>query len=95
VWRQSERWINLSLAQVIYIIKRDYTLVLCTLYTAQKIRGKRIYAYSEKEKLLVNNVLFIRETSKFLLVSASSLTKKLDTDIPFKGYYYYSTPYIF
>lgn len=65
-----------------------------TLLAAQKVRGKPIYVYSEKDKMLVNNSPFIsiRETSKHLPVSPGTLAKILNTEKLFKGYYYYSFP---
>jgi hypothetical protein len=65
-----------------------------TLLAAQKIRGKLIYVYSEKDKSLINNLPFIsiRDTVKHLPISSGTLIKKLDTSIPIKGYYYYSIP---
>lgn len=65
-----------------------------TLFAAQKIRGKLIYVYSEKDKSLMNNSPFIsiRETVKHLPICFNTLIKKLDTGIPYKGYYYYSLP---
>lgn len=65
-----------------------------TLLVAQKVKGKSIYVYSEKDKTLINNSPFIsiRETSKHLSISTSILAKILDTGKLFKGYYYYSFP---
>ena len=61
---------------------------------AQKVRGKPIYVYYEKDKTLVNNSPFIniRDTYKHLPVSTGTLVKILDTGKLFKGYYYYSFP---
>ena len=52
-----------------------------TLLAAQKVRGKSIYIYTEINKTLVNNSPFIsiRETSKHLPISTSTLGKMLDT----------------
>lgn len=63
-----------------------------TLSAAQKVKGKLIYVYSEKNKYLINNAPFIsmRETAKYLPINPGTLKRKLDTGIPFKGYYYYS-----
>jgi NUMOD1 domain len=62
-----------------------------TLFATQKIKGKLIYVYSDKDKSLVNNLPFIsiRDTAKHLSISPGTLKRKLDTGIPFKGYYYY------
>jgi group I intron endonuclease len=56
--------------------------------------GTKIYAYDVTNFNLVNNEPFrsIRKASKILPISANSLSKKLDTGKPFKGYYYYSKP---
>lgn len=56
--------------------------------------GTKIYVYDITKFSLVNNKPFrsIRRASKFLPISASTLSKKLDTDKPFKGFYYYSKP---
>jgi group I intron endonuclease len=63
-----------------------------TLLAAKKVRGKPIYVYSLKDGTLINNSPFmsIRDTAKYLLINAGTITKKLDTGIPFKGYLYYS-----
>ena len=52
----------------VYFGKR---LHLSTLLVAQKVRGKLIYVYSEKDKTLINNLPFIsmRETCKHLPIS--------------------------
>jgi group I intron endonuclease len=67
-----------------------------TLLAAQKARGKTIYVYNENDLSLVNNNPFIsiRETAKNLLISPSTLVKKLDSGIAFRGYYYYSKPLV-
>lgn len=63
-----------------------------TLLVTQKIRGKLIYVYNEKDLSLVNNIPFIsiREGVKNLPISPGTLIKKLDSSLPFKGYYYFS-----
>lgn len=73
----------------VYFGKRLHPL---TLLWAQKVRGKSIYVYSEKDKILINNSPFIsiRGISKHLPISPSTLAKILDTVRLFKGYYYYS-----
>lgn len=65
-----------------------------TLLAAQKVRGKLVYVYYSKNKLLVNSSPFvsIREAAKSLPISPVTLIKKLDTGKRFKGYYYYSFP---
>lgn len=67
-----------------------------TLLAAQKSRGKTIYVYNENDLSLVNNNPFIsiRETAKNLLISPSTLVKKWDSGIAFRGYYYYSKPLV-
>jgi NUMOD1 domain len=66
------------------------------LLAAQKARGKTIYVYNENDLSLVNNNPFIsiRETAKNLFISPSTLVKKLDSGIAFRGYYYYSKPLV-
>ena len=56
--------------------------------------GTKIYVYDITKFSLVNNKPFrsIRSASKVLPISANTLSKKLDTGKPFKGYYYYSKP---
>jgi len=63
-----------------------------TLLAAQKIRGKLIYVYNEKDLSLVNNIPFvsIREIAKNLPINPGTLVKKLYFGLPFKGYYYFS-----
>jgi group I intron endonuclease len=65
-----------------------------TLDAARLIRGKKIYVYEGDNLSLVNNSPFlsIRETVKYLPISNVTLKSKLDKGIPFKGYYYFSTP---
>jgi group I intron endonuclease len=59
--------------------------------------GTKIYVYDSTNLKLLNDKPFrsIRMASKILPVSPDTLLKKLDTDKPFKGYYYYSNPKIF
>lgn len=58
--------------------------------------GTKIYVYDITKFNLVNNKPFrsIRSAAKVLPISANTLSKKLDTNKPFKGYYYYSKPQI-
>jgi hypothetical protein len=55
-------------------------------------RGKKVYVNCEINMCLVNNKPFvsIREAAKYLTISSSTLVKKLDSSIPFKGNFYYS-----
>jgi len=63
-----------------------------TILVSQKARGKMVFVYSEKGMDLVNDKPFIsiREAAKSLPISPSTLVKKLDSGIPFKGFFYYS-----
>jgi group I intron endonuclease len=65
-----------------------------TLEAARLIKGKKIYVYYADNLSLVNNSPFlsIRETVNCLPISAVTLKSKLDKGIPFKGYYYFSSP---
>jgi hypothetical protein len=64
--------------------------------------GTKIYVYDITKFSLVNNKPFLRSSIRsvsteksftyFNSDSANTLTKKLDTGKPFKGYYYYSKP---
>jgi hypothetical protein len=47
------------------------------LLAAQKVRGKWIYVYYEKDKTLINNSPFIsiRKTSNYLPISPGTLAK--------------------
>ena len=60
---------------------------------AAELKGIKVYAYSQNTFELVNNKPFrsIRDTVKQLPISANTLSKKLDTGKPFKGYYYFSS----
>ena len=60
---------------------------------AAELAGTKVYAYDATTFTLINDTPFrsIRATAKVLPVSASSLPNKLDTGVPFKGYYYYTT----
>jgi group I intron endonuclease len=63
-----------------------------TLLAAKNARGKVVYVYNEKDMHLVNDKPFasIRDTVKYLPISPVTLAKKLDTGVPFKGYFYFS-----
>jgi group I intron endonuclease len=65
-----------------------------TLDAAVLATATPIYAYDVDTFTLVNGIPFqsIRETSKHLPIGASTLPLKLDTNKPFKGYFYYTTP---
>lgn len=65
-----------------------------TLDAAVLATATPIYAYDVDTFTLVNGVPFqsIRETAKHLPIGASTLPLKLNTNKPFKGYFYYSTP---
>jgi group I intron endonuclease len=69
-------------------------LHLSTVLASQMARGKRVYVYYERDRSLVNNAPFIsmRETAKYLPINPGTLSKKLDSGKPFKGYLYYSAP---
>lgn len=61
---------------------------------AAEFSGLKVYVYDELSFSLVNGVPFrsIRQTANAMPISASTLPNKIDTGIPFKGYYYYSNP---
>jgi group I intron endonuclease len=63
-----------------------------TLDAAAAVLGKPIYVYKEKDFELVNGKPFrsIRDAVKNLPISQTTLPKKLDSNKPFKGYYYYT-----
>ena len=58
------------------------------------LKGKSVYVYDVISLTLVNDKPFrsIRETVKFMPISANSLSLKINTNNPFKGFYYYSYP---
>jgi hypothetical protein len=64
-----------------------------TLDAAIEVLGKLIYVY-DKNFNLINNKPFrsMREVSNFTTISRNTLSKKLDSGLLFKGYYYYSKP---
>jgi len=68
------------------------SLPMHILDTAASLSGTPIYVYDEERFSLVNGVPFrsIRDTAKYLPISPVTLPKKLNTNKPFKGYYYYS-----
>jgi len=70
------------------------SLPKATLDAAAELAGTPIYVYTEDNFTLVNEKPFrsIRDTAKNLPVGASTLPKILDTNISFKGYYYYTKP---
>jgi NUMOD1 domain len=61
---------------------------------AVKLKGIKVYVYNSNTFELFNNKPFrsIQKTVKQLPISSNTLSKKLDSGIPFKGYYYYSNP---
>jgi group I intron endonuclease len=63
-----------------------------TLDAAAAVLGKPIYVYKETDLELVNGKPFrsIRDAVKHLPISQSTLPKKLDSNKPFKGFYYYT-----
>jgi group I intron endonuclease len=65
-----------------------------TLEAAANILGRSVYVYEETSFTLINNKPFrsIRDTVKQLPISQMTLPKKLDTNKPFKGYYYFTKP---
>lgn len=58
--------------------------------------GTKVYVYSVENFILINNKPFqsIRMTAKSMPISAGTLSSKLNTGKPFKGYYYYTEPQI-
>jgi group I intron endonuclease len=56
--------------------------------------GTKIYVYDSNNFKLINNQPFrsIRRAVKILPISPTTLTKVLDINKSFKGYYYYSKP---
>jgi group I intron endonuclease len=62
---------------------------------AAELRGTKIYVYDAATFTLQNGKPFrsIRDTAKNMPLSPSTLPTKLDTNKPFKGYYYYSSPH--
>ena len=63
-----------------------------TILAAHKARGKEVYVYSEENKDFIGCFVSIKETAKRFPVNPGTLIKKLDTNHPFKGFYYYSYP---
>lgn len=61
---------------------------------AAELAGTQVYVYDATTFALVNNSPFrsIRATGAVMPISTSTLPKKIDTGLQFKGYYYYSTP---
>lgn len=59
---------------------------------AAELAGTKVYVYDEASFTLVNGVPFrsLRATVKAMPISHTSLDTKLDTGVPFKGYYYFS-----
>lgn len=64
---------------------------------AAEVNGTKIYAYDAVNLKLVNGKPFrsILRTSKRLPIGKSTLPIKLNTNIPFKGYYYYTEEHTF
>lgn len=59
---------------------------------AAELKGTQVYVYKQDSFELINNKPFrsIRDAVKHLPISASTLTKKLDSGLPFKSFYYFS-----
>jgi len=64
-----------------------------TLDAAAELKGSIVYVHYQDKFELVNNKPFrsIREAVKQLPISANTLTKYLDSGIPFKEFYYFSS----
>ena len=60
---------------------------------AAELKGTQVYVYKQDSFELINNKPFrsIREAVKHLPISANTLIKILDSGLPFKGFYYFST----
>ena len=65
-----------------------------TLNAAAELRGTKVYAYDQATFTLVNGQPFrsLRAAAKDMPISNSSLELKIDKGIPFKGYYYFTSP---
>lgn len=65
-----------------------------TLDAAAFFLGTPVYVYEDTTFTLINNKPFrsIRDAVKQLPISQSTLPKKLNTNFPFKGYYYFTKP---
>jgi hypothetical protein len=63
---------------------------------AAELAGTKVYAYDLSTFTLVNSTPFrsIRATVLIMPISAVSLQKKINTGVPFKGYYYFTSPQI-
>jgi hypothetical protein len=72
------------------------SLPKATLDAAVTVTGQPVYVYDAAAFTLVNNTPFrsIRDAAKQMPISPNTLTNKLDTNIAFKGYYYYTKPQI-
>lgn len=57
---------------------------------AIEVTGKKVYVYQVTGQGPVTSFRSIRETCKTIPISPSTLARKLDSGLPFKGYYYYS-----
>lgn len=73
------------------------TLPKKVLDAAAELKGTKVFAYDEKSFELINNKPFrsIRDTAKFMPISANTLASKLDSGKPFKGFYYFSSSHKF
>jgi group I intron endonuclease len=65
-----------------------------TLDAAAEANGRKVYAYDQATFTLVNGEPFrsLRAAAKNMPISNSSLELKVDKGIPFKGYYYFTSP---
>lgn len=56
--------------------------------------GTPVYVYDQETFTLINNTPFrsLRDTAKNMPVSDSTLVTKLNTNKPFKGFYYFTSP---
>lgn len=69
------------------------SLPLSMLDKAAELKGTKVYAYDATNFVLVNGKPFrsIRQAADTMPISPNKLAATIDSNVPFKGYYYYTT----
>jgi hypothetical protein len=66
---------------------------IAALNKAAEMAGTKVYVYNVDNFTFVNLFRSLRATCNAMPISYGTLTSKLNTGKPFKGYYYYTNPF--
>lgn len=69
------------------------TLPVSMLDKAAELKGKKVYVYDAANFELVNGKPFrsMRQAAKNMPISETKLASTIDSNMPFKGYFYYTS----